>query len=190
MKVQLEAVSEVQEFLTTHGIRCLVIGGIANAIWGRPRATIDADFKVWPGDLSIGEVVTLIGTRFKFRTTDALTFAESTYVLPIYASNGIPADVILGFLPYEEGAFAHAVHTEHEGVSFVVCSAEDLIIQKAVSEREKDWDDISGVLARQGLKLNQDYIRNWLRQFAEALAKPEIIDRYERLVTRIIGRLA
>jgi hypothetical protein len=140
-----------------------------------------------PGDLSIGEIVTLIGRKFRFRTTDALAFAERTYVLPIYVSNGIPADVVLGFLPYEEGAFAHGVQTEHDGVSFIVCSAEDLIIQKAVSEREKDWDDISGVLARQGLKLDQDYIRNWLRQFAEALARPEIIDRYERLVTRIGG---
>jgi len=93
MQAQLEAMREVQEFLARHGIQHLVIGGIANAIWGKPRATCDADFKVLPGDRSIGEVVTLIGSEFGFRTIDALAFAQRTYVLPIYASNRIEVDI-------------------------------------------------------------------------------------------------
>jgi hypothetical protein len=66
-------------------------------------------------------------------------------------------------------------------VTFVVCTAEDLIIQKAVSERDKDWSDIEGVLIRQGMRLDQHYIDNWLEQFAEALDRPEILERYGNL---------
>jgi hypothetical protein len=49
MQAQLEALAEVKEFLDRHGIKHMVIGGIANAIWGRPRATRDADFKILTG---------------------------------------------------------------------------------------------------------------------------------------------
>ena len=144
MEPQLAAVAEVTLFLNSHGFKHFVIGGIANVIWGQPRATQDADFKIVVGDRLISEMVQVVGQRFKFRTADPLAFAQRTYVLPIYATNQIPVDLGLGFLPYEEQAVEHGVPIQHEGVEFVVCTAEDLIIQKAVSEREKDWSDIEG----------------------------------------------
>jgi hypothetical protein len=186
MQAQIEALREVQEFLNRQGIQHLVIGGIANAIWGRPRATRDADFKILPGNRSINEIVDLIGTQFKFRTSDPHTFAHQTFVLPVYASNGIEVDIILGFLPFEEQAVAHGILAQYQDIAFPVCTAEDLIIQKAISDREKDWEDIAGVLQRQGKKLDQDYIRQWLLSFAEALERPELIERYDNLVKIII----
>jgi len=165
----------------------LVIGGVANAIWGRPRATQDADFKVMVGERTIGEFVALIGTGFKFRVPDPVAFAKQTYVLPIYASNQISVDLGLGFFPYEEEAIEKAVVIEYQGVTFPVCTAEDLIIHKAISEREKDWNDIEGVLARQGNKLDQAYILHWLEQFAQALERPELVQRYKDLRKKLAG---
>ncbi|MFC1974831.1 hypothetical protein ACFLXQ_00355 [Chloroflexota bacterium] len=46
MQKQLEALREVTDFFNQYDIQHLVIGGIANAVWGRSRATRDADFKV------------------------------------------------------------------------------------------------------------------------------------------------
>jgi|GEM_PF-5260565 len=57
-------------------------------------------------------------------------------------------------------------------------------IQKAVSEREKDWNDIEGVLLRRGALLDQDYVDKWLEQFAEALERPGILERYNELRRR------
>jgi len=187
MRKQLEALREVKEFLDQHGIRHFVIGGIANAVWGRPRATRDADFKVLIGQRTIGEFVTLVGTRFKSRASDPVTFAQQTYVVPIYASNQIAVDLGLGFLPYEEQAFEKAIIIEYHGVMFPVCTAEDLIIHKAISEREQDWNDIEGVLARQGERLDQAYIMHWLAQFAQALERPELVQRYKGLQERARG---
>jgi predicted nucleotidyltransferase len=181
MQEQLAALREVKELLDQHSIRHLVIGGVANAVWGRPRATQDADFKVMVGERTISEFVALVGARFKFRVSDPDAFAKKTYVLPIYASNQIAVDLGLGFFPYEEQAIEKAVVVEYQGVKFPVCTAEDLIIHKAISEREKDWDDIEGVLARQGTKLDQAYILHWLEQFAQALERPELVQRYKDL---------
>ena len=187
MQRQLDALHQVTEFLDQHGIPHLVIGGIANAVWGRPRATQDADFKVLIGERSISEFVALVGTRFKFRVPNPVTFAKQTYVVPIYARNQIPVDLGLGFLPYEEQAVQRAVLIEYLGVTFPTCTAEDLIIHKAISERQKDWDDIEGVLLRQGDQLDQAYIVGWLTQFAEVLERPELLQRYHNLQSMIKG---
>ncbi len=185
MQKQLAALREVTEFLDQHNIRHLVIGGIANAVWGRPRATRDADFKVLIGERTIDEFVTLVGTRFKFRVPDPVTFAKQTYVVPIYAGDHIAVDLGLGFLPYEEQAVEKAIVVEYRGVTFPTCTAEDLIIHKAISEREKDWNDIEGVLARQGERLDQAYVVHWLVQFAQALERPDLVQRYKDLQEKI-----
>ncbi len=178
MQAQLHALSEVKTFLDQHQLKHFIIGGIANAIWGRPRATLDADFKLLLGDFSLEQLVQLVGTKFKFRVTEPLSFAEQTLVMPIYASNKIPVDLIVGLLPYEEQVTRYAQMVEYNGVTFTVCRAEDLIVQKAISERQKDWDDIEGVLARQNKQLDQVYILAWLQQFAEILDKPLLLERY------------
>ena len=69
-------------------------------------------------------------------------------------------------------------------MSFAVCTAEDLIIQKAISEREQDWSDIEGVLIRQGPGLDQEYVIRWLELFAQTLQRPEIVQRYRNLKNR------
>jgi len=185
MKEQLDALREVKDFLDQHGILHLVLGGVANAVWGRPRVTRDADFKVWIGERTIEEFVALVGTRFKFRVDNSVGFARQTYVVPIYASNKIAVDLGLGFLPYELLAIEKAVLVTYRGVRFPACTAEDLIIHKAISEREKDWADIEGVLARQGAELDQAYILRWLEQFAQILERPELVERYKTVRRKV-----
>ncbi len=118
MRVQLEALTEVSEFLDQNGIRHMVIGGIANAVWGRPRATRDADFKVLLDERTISELVSIVETRFRFRVRDPDPFARRTYVAPIYASNNIAVDLGHGFLPYEQQAVEEAVPAKYLGTSF------------------------------------------------------------------------
>jgi plasmid stabilization system protein ParE len=58
------------------------------------------------------------------------------------------------------------------------------VIHKVIANREQDWIDIERVLLRQGTKLDQAYVRKWLREFAEGLETPELLSRYEALVAR------
>lgn len=182
MDKPLQALDEIRRFLALHNIQHVVIGGIANAIWGRPRVTLDADLKVLAGQRSISEFVELLSTQFRFRVPDAVSFVRRTYVVPLYANNGVGLDLGLAFLPYEFEAVERAIMTTYEGVTFPVCTAEDLIIHKAISERDKDWLDIDGVLDKEGQRLDQKYVMLWLEQFAEALERPQILQRYRSLL--------
>ncbi len=59
----VEAVRLLSDFLNQHGIRFMLIGGLANAVWGRPRATTDADLVLVLGERSIGTAGTVAAVR-------------------------------------------------------------------------------------------------------------------------------
>lgn len=63
-------------------------------------------------------------------------------------------------------------------------SAEDLIIQKVVAGRDKDWPGVEALLVEQWGRLDQEYIEDWLSQFAEALDKPAILGDHLELRRR------
>jgi len=66
-----------------------------------------------------------------------------------------------------------------------ICAPEDLIIQKAIAGRAKDWQDIEGILIEQRGRLDLAYLEDWLTQFAELLDQPEILTQYRVLQARI-----
>lgn len=86
---------------------------------------------------------------------------------------------------FEELIIKRAVQRDLGDWSARICSAEDLIIQKAVAGRGKDWPDVEGLLIEQHGKLDEAYIEDWLSQFAEALEKPEILEEYQKLRKKI-----
>ena len=43
MSSKTEALEKLRAFFEKHRIRYMVIGGLANMVWGRPRLTYDAD---------------------------------------------------------------------------------------------------------------------------------------------------
>ncbi|MBC8180248.1 hypothetical protein H8E88_03905 [candidate division KSB1 bacterium] len=65
--------------------------------------------------------------------------------------------------------------------------AEDLIIQKAIAGRTKDWQDIEGIVIEQNTALNQEYLEDWMTQFADVLEKPEIFTQYQTILEHVIN---
>lgn len=178
MQAQLQALHEISTFLIEQDIPHFVIGGIANAVWGRSRATLDADLKILLPLENLDTFIEQIGDNFSFRVTDPLSFAQELFVILLQSSHGIDIDLVIGFLPYEQAAYERVQWITYEEVTFPVCTAEDLIVHKAISERPQDWLDIEGVLQRQK-NLDQSYILGWLTEFSALLEKPGILSRYK-----------
>jgi hypothetical protein len=59
------------------------------------------------------------------------------------------------------------------GLRLRLPTPEDLIILKAVAQRPKDLLDIEAVLTNQTF-LDKEYIRTWVKQFADVLEMPEL----------------
>jgi hypothetical protein len=96
----------------------------------------------------------------------------------------IIVDLLLALPGYEELIIERAVQRDLGGWQAWVCTAEDLIIQKVVAGRNKDWSDVEALLVEQRDKLDEAYIWGWLKEFAEVLENADMLPRYQRLLTR------
>ncbi|MCI0476792.1 MAG: nucleotidyltransferase [Anaerolineales bacterium] len=176
----LQAAWELHQFFTEREIPYAIIGGMAVQHWGEPRVTLDIDLTVmFPH--GIAEFVALVSTRFQIRSADPVDFARQTRVVLIQTANAVAVDISLGVPGYEDQVMQRAAEYEiARGKRIRLCSAEDLIIHKAVAGRDKDLADLTRIVQKQSDKLDAAYIRHWLGIFADLLANDEIVARFER----------
>lgn len=174
------AALEAHEFFQNIGAEYAIIGGMAVQFWGEPRFTQDIDLTVSAPLDGLEEFVQRILDFFTPRIEDALTFAKKNRIVLVEASNSYPLDIALGLPGYEDEVMKRTVEYELSAETVVrLCSAEDLVIHKAVAGRAQDIHDIEGIVYRQGKKLDIEYIRLWLSEFAAITNKPNLADLFE-----------
>jgi hypothetical protein len=167
-------------FLEQHGYRYAIIGGIALSQWGVVRFTHDVDIKVLVPDVNYAAVRMALRDAFPERARE-----HKDQLIVSVNIDGVIIDFLLALPGYEELIIQRAVQRDLGGWSVWICSAEDLIIQKIVAGRPKDWPDVEALLIERRGKLEEAYIEDWLAQFAEALEKPEILGEYRRLLAKV-----
>jgi len=175
-----DALKKAVSFLNENRVPYMIVGGLAVSTWGETRVTHDADFKV-SIDIPLAEFRKLVLENFPERPTNIPKHVLGPHVIHVWVTPNAVADFLVSIFDYEKRAIQRAIEIDVLGVPIRVCTAEDLIIHKAIAQRGKDWDDIEGILIRQRGKLDLAYIRNWLMQFSEALENPEIIAHFNRL---------
>ncbi len=162
------AAVEVERVCQDAGFAFCFIGGLAVLRWGQPRMTADVDVTVMTGFGDEARYVDELLAHLSGRIADARAFALRHRTLLLRTSNGVNADVSLGAMPFEarsvERASAFGVG---DGSTVTTCSAEDLVVHKAFAGRDKDWLDITGIVARQGRRLDRQLVWNELLPLLE-----------------------
>ncbi len=182
MEKQLEAsLRAAVSFLNEAGYRYAIIGGIALSQWGVIRATYDVDIKVLVPNNDYNAIRDTLRAAFPHPARQQ--GPENPLIVPVTIDD-VVVDFLLALPGYEELIIERAIRRDLNGWSARICSAEDLIIQKVVAGRGKDWLDVEALLIEQREKLEEDYIEDWLSQFAEVLENPDMIMDYRRLLAQ------
>jgi hypothetical protein len=98
----LETALEVQRFCRSRQWRFCFIGAIAVQRWGEPRLTQDVDLTVFSGFGGEAEFVDALLSAYRCRIPGGREFALQRRVLLLEAATGVPIDVSLGGIPFEE----------------------------------------------------------------------------------------
>jgi len=175
-----QALVRLARILSEHGIPYMIIGGMANVIWGEPRSTLDIDATVWVEDERIGQIVSLLAGRFRTIPEDPQRFIRETRVLPLETEAGLRIDLVFGLLQYEREAIDRAVEITVAGSKIRFCTPEDLILHKIISERLRDLEDARKVVRRRFDSLDLTYLEPRIHELARALERPEILEIWER----------
>jgi predicted nucleotidyltransferase len=174
---------ELQDFCDRRHWKFCIIGGIAVLHWGEPRFTMDLDLTLLTGFGGEESFVDEWLSHYEPRIEEARDFALRNRVLLLRSGEGIGIDIALGALPFEENAVESAVMIEMEpGAKVKLCTPEDLIVMKAFADRELDWNDIRGIIVRQGKdNLDWNHIFEYLAPLCEAKEAPGIMTRLRKL---------
>ena len=180
MESRLEAaIRKVIRFLDSRHYRYALIGGIALAQWGVVRATYDVDIKLVVPNLDYAAVRQAVRSMFPEPARQELSRDPLIVAVSV---EGVIVDLLLALPGYEELIIERAVPRDLGGWQAWICTAEDLIIQKVVANRDKDWLDVEALLVERRGQLDETYIEGWLNQFAEVLENRDLLPRYRRLL--------
>jgi predicted nucleotidyltransferase len=175
-----QALVRLARMLSAHGIPYMIIGGIANAIWGEPRSTLDIDATVWVEDERIGDIVSLLAGSFRPIPDNPQQFIRETRILPLETEAGLRIDLVFGLLQYEQEAIERAVEITVAGAKVRFCAPEDLILHKIISERSRDLEDARKVVRRRLKSLDLAYLEPRIHELSRTLERPEILRIWER----------
>lgn len=164
------------------GVRYLLAGSLASAIYGEPRSTRDADILAELGVEHVAPLVQLLESQFYVAAEaieDAVRNRSSFNV--IHYNSLFKVDIFLPKArPFDEQELRRRVRrvlsTNPERSAFVA-SAEDVVLAKLDWFRqggevsEKQWRDVTGVL-----KSNADLDIEYLRRSAQDLNVSDLLE--------------
>ncbi len=181
MNALLATAAEIQNFLQQAGERFCFIGGIALQRWGEPRLTRDVDLTLLCPYGAEEPVVERLLAGFSPRMPEARAFALEHRVLLLRGSSGVPIDIALGAIPFEERCVDRASEFDFGDVRLLICSAEDLVVLKAFAGRERDWADIESVAIRQSQRFDWPLVFTELAPLVELRGGAETTARLRGL---------
>jgi hypothetical protein len=169
---------EIEALCASKGWRHCFIGGVALQRWGEPRLTGDVDLSILTGFGGEEAFIRVLCGQYAGRVPNPESFALRNRVLLLISDSGIPIDVALAGLPYEERVMDRASSFAFlEDVTLRTCSAEDLVVLKAFADRSRDWADMEGVILRQREALDWLLVDRELAPLCEAKDAPHIPGR-------------
>jgi hypothetical protein len=166
-----EAVAALGRALDRLGRPWMVIGGLAVIAHGVPRTTLDADATVsGPGLVPVDALRALEEQGIVARIPDAAQFAGRSHVLLVrHEASGVPIDISLAWLPFEDEALARAVRREFAGATLPFVQPEDLVIYKLVAARPRDLEDAERLLVLHGTRMDLARVADTVDAFCDVL---------------------
>lgn len=182
-----QAICEVGDFLAREQIPHALIGGYALQYLGEPRLTHDIDIQIIVDEADKAQVFRKLLAAFRARIEDPFEFAMQHRVLLLYASNGVPVDIVLAPPGYGT-VIAHRtrqITLAPDTPPIAIISPEDLIVHKLIAHRPVDLQDVQGILRRQGDALDLEYIRTVLASFREYVWEHDLLQVFEQLLSEV-----
>jgi hypothetical protein len=143
-------------------------GSLASSLWGEPRYSKDLDLVIEISSEQTGVLLAAFSQEFyvsESAVEEALSDRSSSFNI-ISLDSAEKADLFISRGDrFSRSKMARRVFYPTSGGQLWITSAEDIILQKSVgqknSDSEKQWRDVLGVLKLQGERLDFGYLERW-----------------------------
>ncbi|MFK7896563.1 MAG: hypothetical protein AB8G23_12045 [Myxococcota bacterium] len=138
-------------------------GAIALAYYATPRATIDIDVNIFVDSERANEVVVTLSRLGVAEPTESEWLRLRRDGQARLHWGITPVDLFFSYDAFHDACLERRrVFPFGESDTLHVLAAEDLMIFKAIFDREKDWRDIAELVFSLGEELDGAWVRDWL----------------------------
>lgn len=158
-------------------------GAVAASFWGVPRTTQDADCLVAVPSVAYQRLADALNARgFTIEqpsgsqpvTVVALLEQVREDKFMTLSCRATSVELFVPVVPLQQSILKRAVGRPFHGRTIRVTTAEDLILLKMAFHRQKDLQDIKGILHVQRGRLDLPYLRQWSGEMLESVAAQEL----------------
>jgi hypothetical protein len=166
----INLIGKIATGLNKANIPYMVMGGQAVLVYGEPRFTVDIDITLGFDIDKLNRIIEVINSlELKILIDDYQDFVKRTMVLPVQdKKTGIKIDFIFSYSEFEYKALNRTIKKKIGNHTINFISLEDLIIQKIVSGRARDIDDVRSIIVKNP-KYDYEYTISNLKAFSEGL---------------------
>ena len=161
-------------------VRYAIVGGLAVSVWAMPRATRDVDLYA---DLDHAQRPQ-VQKELEAHGFEVPAMTEELEQFGVFRSrsrnDGIFLDIFSAVGPLGQAILDRRRRITLEGRDVWLISPEDLILLKAFSERERDFEDLITLYRHSGSKLDTAYIQKWAKSLDESIGSDEVTERIKR----------
>ncbi len=164
-----DAVLAVLAGLNRLAVPYMLVGSFSSNTYGIPRATQDADFVVQVEAEGVRRIVEQLGPPFRLEpqvTFETIT-ATTRYAVEVTGTAFTIEFFLLSDDPHDKQRFVRRQEVELPGhrAAATMPTAEDVVITKLrwfkSARRAKDFDDVRGIIAVRGDRLDWNYLHHW-----------------------------
>jgi len=158
-------------------------GAVATSFWGVPRTTQDADCLVAVPAIAYQRLCDALNANgFEIEqpsgpqpvTVVALLEQLRHDAFMTLSCRATSVELFVPVVPLQEAVLQRAVGRLFHGRTIRITTAEDLILLKMAFHRQKDLQDIKGILHIQKGHLDMAYLRRWTAEMLEPIAIQEL----------------
>lgn len=151
-------------------------GAIALAYYATPRATIDIDVNVFVSSERSAEVLDALGRLGAEEPTESESVRLRRDGQARIRWGATPLDLFFSHDAFHDACMGRRrAFPFGEGESIHILAPEDLVVFKAIFNRDKDWRDIEEMAFAMADELDAEWIESWL----DRIVGPED-ERYQR----------
>jgi hypothetical protein len=166
MSALTQLINTVSRHLREKSIPHAVVGGVAVAIWGRPRATEDIDMIVDLGEEQLAPLHEYLKEHgIKMNADKAQKAVKAGHPFPLYDNWSIHwVDVRPPVRPIDRMTLERATIVEIGGEKVPVATPEDTLLGKLIAGGPQDLLDAKSILLRRADTLDIPYLENRVRE--------------------------
>lgn len=166
--------------LETAALPYAIVGGLAVSAWALPRSTRDVDLYVeMPSSMK-----SALQAELELRGFHVPALAAELQQFGVFRSKhlatGVFVDIFDAVGPLGASILERRQLLVVNSRKHWIVSPEDLVLLKAFSERQRDFDDLVTLFVHLNSKLDHAYVDSWARSLDSSIGTLEVSERIQR----------